>query len=612
MPLVATGRAGPRPGDAAVAVLYGTEYGASREIAEKLCECIKAAGAYWPRLLDMAEHPDGLDLSNEAALLVICSTQGDGVPPSEARDFCDWLASPAAPCLPSTHFSVCALGDTSYAHYCACGKALDARLAELGGERFAARADVNREDGRAVEAWLDAVCAGLSGVPLAPAAAAMAPAPKAKQRRWGKARPYSACVIAVESLCQPQPLRAAEAKDTVRAELDLGDSGLSYAPGDALGIYPSNCPQAVDELLAALGATGDERVPVPAWHYEEPRTLNARPDGNMPLREAFLKCYDLRSPKLELLRLLLDHLPHVARNGARKHAVNGTNGRTAASLANGSLKASEPPIEALRDLENAEESIVSAYLEPRHVLDIVLDFAGSRPPVEKVLGALRPLQPRLYSISSSQLEGATRVAVTVAVVRYTSLGRPRIGVTSTYTAERLKVGDTVPVYVHKNPDFRLPVDPALPIVMIGPGTGLAPFRSFMVERMLGTAVAGAALGQAVLYFGCRRADQDFLYGDLLRGWASEGHLTLFTAFSRQQARKVYVQDRVRESGELVWRLLGAGAHVYVCGDAAGMAPAVEEALLDVIERAQGSRRPAAQEFLQRLAAAGRYQRDVWF
>jgi sulfite reductase (NADPH) flavoprotein alpha-component len=218
------------------------------------------------------------------------------------------------------------------------------------------------------------------------------------------------------------------------------------------------------------------------------------------------------------------------------------------------------------------------------------------------------------------------VQATIAVVRYSSLGKPRQGVTSTQVAERLTPGQLLPVFISKNPDFRLPADPATPIIMVGPGTGLAPFRAFIQQRMLeqqqqqqGEEAAADAsgsssrLGAMHLFFGCRRRDQDFLYGQQLQAWHDAGAITLHTAFSRESGKKVYVQQRLREAGQTVWQLLQAGGHFYVCGDAGSMAGAVEAALLEIIEAGQpqeGAQGAAA--YLQQLADAGRYERDVWF
>ncbi|KAG2499912.1 hypothetical protein HYH03_002200 [Edaphochlamys debaryana] len=601
--------AGPSPDMKPVLVMYGTEYGFSKEIAEKLCGMLRTAGAFWPQLVDMAEHGEGYDFSKAQALLVACSTQGDGVPPTEARDFCEWLFAGKAGSLAHLSFSVCALGDQSYTHFCRCGKLIDAALETAGAKRLAARADVNKEDWPVVDDWLASAVEGVKGLALrsfselglavgGPADdSAKAHAPK----KWGKSRPYPATVLALEGLCA---VSGPEDKNTIRMELDLGDSGLAYLPGDALGLYPTNDPKAVEELIRVMGASASEAVPVPSWHYEEP---GASPGGTLPLADALTRCYDLRSPKPELLKLLVAALAATANGTANGHA----NGH-----ANGTADAAPSKAEALKQAL-ADTAALEAYLAPRHVVDVLADAAPAKLTTAQVLSGLRQLQPRLYSISSSPLENPARVQVTVAEVKYVSLGKDRIGVCSTLLSDRLEVGARVLCYVHKNPDFRLPASHATPIIMVGPGTGLAPFRSFILERLLATqqqqgeGQQGQA-GRMVLYFGCRRSDQDYLYGPLLEEWAAADKIKLFTAFSRQQKEKVYVQNRLTESAELVWGLLQAGGHFYVCGDASSMAGSVERALLALLaERLPGGQQ-AAEAYLAQLSETGRYQRDVWY
>jgi sulfite reductase (NADPH) flavoprotein alpha-component len=438
-------------------------------------------------------------------------------------------------------------------------------------------------------------------------------------------------------------------------DLDLGDSGLSYDPGDALGVWPCNVPAAVEALLRAAGLDGGQAVPVPGWHYRDP----ALPPGAAPLRDVLARAYDLRSPRRGLLALLHSALQDPGRrggaaagcraeaaadDGGRAHA-DGTGSGHAPALESPDLgqhakaraptravihvvadaappaPAASPPAAAaaLRQLAAlvADPQATEAYLRPRHVADVLRDWA---PPgaltAGELLIVLRPLAPRLYSISSSPLESPGRVQVTVAVVRYESLGAERLGVCSTWLGERRAAGQSSLVFVSRSPDFRLPPSLGTPLIMVGPGTGVAPFRAFTQHRLLQAASnGGGAPGQTVLFFGSRRRDQDFLYGDALEAWAAGGQLSLFTAFSREAGGpKVYVQQRVREQGSLVWALLQEGAHVYVCGDATRMAGDVDAALLEVVAARLegGARQGAARAYLDELAAAGRYQRDVWF
>jgi len=759
------------PDRAPVLILYGTEYGFAREIAKKLADVMKkmadaggtAAALPWPCVANMADATPGL-IAAQQAVLLICSTQGDGVPPTEARRFCEWVfagckgddgweggggsggggastAATAAARPPARH-SVLALGDTAYAHFCRCGRTLDAALCAAGSEPLAPRADVDKEDWRAVEEWIASVLAALAALPplalrplsaLSGAAAAVALASGGgsggradKGLTWGKSRPFPARVVAVEPLCKP--LSAGDGggggggggggaggggggdwpsdKITARVELDISGAGPElegYLPGDALGIYPLNAHKDVEALLAALTGQGPASaaaagapvgggafwpcVPTPPWHYEElepadgggPPVPAPRP-AEMPLREALARCYDLRVPKGgPLLRALRGALAGGGGGGGGEAGVEEEARRLDALLAGG-------------------KDALDAYLEPRHVIDVLRelplataaafgsaggqgggggegrgkDDAAARPPLLLLLSCLRQLQPRLYSISSSPLEAPGRVQATVAVVRYESLGEERAGVCSTYAAERAVAAAAnggggggggggglangtaqgsmaaphqpaaMRVYVHRNPGFRLPPDPSTPIIMVGPGTGIAPFRAFILERLLGrqrrrqtdgesapgdeggggggevggnaSSPRGAASDKMVLFFGSRRRDQDYLYGDQLEAWAREGLITLHTAFSRQPGQpKAYVQQRLREQRGRVWRLLSQkDAHFYVCGDAAGMAPAVEEEILRLMRDEGGLTEADARARLSAMAADGRYQRDVWF
>jgi sulfite reductase (NADPH) flavoprotein alpha-component len=647
---------GPPPDSIPIPILFGTEYGFSKEVSEKLCDHLTSSSyqdqkQYYPVLLDMADYPEGLSsLTEFQALLVVCSTQGDGVPPGDAREFCDWLGSSAAPPLGELCFSVAALGDRSYTHFARCGKTLDARLEALGAGRLAPRVDVNKEDWAAINGWISSVVASLNQLPLKTAAQLDWPVEgdceedgKTKKKKWNRGRPYPAKVIAVESLCT---LTDKDDKNTVRVELDLGDSELTYLPGDALGVWPKNNPAVVDDLLSLLGVdattTANEKVlvQVPSWHYEDDL---APKGGTMPLRRALEYCYDLKTPRPELFSFLKGQIMKMTNNDNGMNAATGVSaGKKGHRGGDSVTELSSPPsppssttngcengcvidkLETLNELLT-DPTKLEAYLEPRHITDILRSFSPAKPTLGDLPSILRPLQPRLYSISSSIKEHPTRVQATIALVKYESLGEERVGVASTQLGEHVGPGDVVSVYISKNPDFRLPADDSKPIIMVGPGTGLAPFRSFMMERLLTISsnddgdshnkdMKQKSLGEAVLFFGCRRRDQDYLYGDRLEEWAAEKKLTLFTAFSREKdGAKVYVQNKLREAGDLVWELLDTkGGHFYVCGDAAHMAGDVEKALLEIIEKKQGGGLEGAKQYLEALSNSDRYQRDVWF
>jgi len=574
-----------------VAVMYGTEYGFSKEIAVKLCTRLKELGNVIPKLLDMADHPDGYNIASEQSLFVIVSTHGEGVPPAEARDFVDWLVK-KAPGVAQLPFSVLALGDRNYEHYCACGKQVDAALEALGGRRCAPRVDIDREDWEAVDSWIEAVLRAIPELGLkeienpykALSAANGHAVGTNKKKRYGRANPYVATVSAKRGLCSVQ---SKDDKDTVMIEFDLGDSGIEYTPGDALGIVPLNDPAKVDGLLKVWGVPGSAPVTIPDWDTTSPGLQTT-------LRDALVKYFDLRHPKVEIFKDFLQarSCKGDATATVEVHAGSGPKNCQESAAVLPSLAASK---------DEAEK-----YLEPRHLVDLFREFGPL--PLDTVLPRLKALVPRLYSISSSMRENSTRVQCTIATVRYMSLGEERIGVCSTFCGERLEVGQYAGIYVSKNPDFRLPEDPKTPIVMVGPGTGLAPFRSFLKDRTL----SGEVCGEAVLYFGCRRRDQDYLYADLLEAWHREGAVQLFTAFSRETGKKVYVQNRLTESGDLVWSLLEKGAHFYVCGDASNMAGSVEKAMLEIIATKGGKGQEGAKEYLDTMSREGRYQRDVWF
>ncbi len=346
-------------------------------------------------------------------------------------------------------------------------------------------------------------------------------------------------------------------KDIRHVIFSLEGAGLSYEVGDALGVYPENDPELVAALLKTLGYTGDELTP--------------GPDGTeLPIREALLRHYELGT------------LPRPL------------------------LEAAAPHHELLpRLLEDSEA--LTTYLSGRDVLDLLREAPSFRPDPTTLTGLLRPLAPRLYSISSSPRVHPEAVHLTVGVVRYRAHGRLRKGVCSTFLAERASLNRPVSVFVHTNPNFRLPADPDTPIIMIGAGTGIAPFRAFLEDRE-----ATGARGPNWLFFGERNRATDFLYQDELEGWLQRGVLTrLDTAFSRDQAQKCYVQHRMLEQARTLYAWLEEGACVYVCGDATRMARDVEKALLTILQHEGGYSEEAARAYLATLKRTRRYQRDVY-
>jgi sulfite reductase (NADPH) flavoprotein alpha-component len=565
--------------------------------------------------------------SYQAALFVV-STHGDGVPPPEARAAFEALKAaaqelkqaPGAGAVPP--FSVLALGDTSYPKFCSAGKALEGYLGALGGASLTplARTDVNREDWETVRGWMAAVSHSLGEAgfaPRLPSGVAAAPAqPEAPVVPGAsKAVPRIATLVAREALTAAAQGGSADEKETIRLEFDLGltsadeAAALSYLPGDALGIFPKNEASEVARLLSALSLDPEERVQLPAWRA----AWDCAGKKTAPLCTVLAECCDLREAKPSLLSFLADSCGAAA-------VANGVKGKLLSADA--------------------------AYLGERHVADLVLDAqqGESAPPslgAAKLLSLLRQLQPRLYSISSSPLEyraavpsaegGASRVdsvpggrvAVTVAVVRYETLGLPRTGVCSTFLSDRAPLAEASHVFFSSNPDFRLPADPSLPLVMVGPGTGLAPFRAFIQHRAISFAENRGALGPALLFFGCRDSQKDFLYKSELERADEEGLISLFTAFSRPSdgSEKRYVQHRLLERSSSVFDLLvRQRGHFYICGDGGRMARDVEKALTQLLaagleaaaEGGEGVDWAArAHDYVLAMEAEGRLQRDVW-
>lgn len=566
-----------------IGVLYGTEFGLSREVCEKMCDTLSESGKYWPLLMSMDDYPQGIDLRKFQVLLIACSTQGEGVPPTDARAFCSWLHSDAASKVSNLKYSVCALGDTSYTHFAQCGKDIDARLECLGGVRIAPRVDVNKEDWEAINNWISGAVKALDEQQLSTIDemdGGFGPADMTSghedDHSYSKSRPYLAEISGVSHLCS---ITGVDDKNTIRVDIDLGDSNLNYLPGDSLGIWPQNDDKAVEEILQVMQWDGDQMFPKPTWHYKDPRYPLS--EKRLSLKELLLTCYDLKSPKPDILDTLEDHAQFLS--------------------------------DRIKSIM-ADSSTRQQYMGERHVVDMLEDFGANEngcwmePSV--LLKMLRQLAPRLYSISSSPLENPKNVTLTVAVVEYEQLGKDRIGVCSTFLNERVSKGVKIPVYIYGNPDFRLPSDHGTPIIMVGPGTGVAPFRSFLYERLLSTTQSMQGKNN-ILFFGSRRRDQDFLYGSEFEDMERSGKLHLITAFSREQEQKVYVQHRIHEHGDLIWGALEKGGHFYICGDGEHMSNAVEKALGGVVEKYQGKGEDAAMLYIKSLVAQGRLQKDVW-
>jgi sulfite reductase (NADPH) flavoprotein alpha-component len=534
-------------------VLYGTESGNSEALADRTVKAAKKRG-FQAAMKNMSEISPA-DLAKTPNLLVIVSTWGDGDPPETAvRFYNEFMASENS--LANIRYSVCALGDTSYEKFCQIGKDVDAKLEKLGAARVFARQDCDVDYEENYESWLEASLSALAPTTAAAVVAPVAAHHVAPAVEYGKKNPFPA-----ETLNNFVLNGERSSKETLHVEFSLAESGLSYEPGDALAVLPVNAPDVVKAIIQAAKLTGNEEVEV-------------KNVGRKLLADALREDYDITA----LSRAVLTKLAEAADSTT------------------------------LRELlaEDAKDRL-KEYNDGREIIDALVDFAPKGLSAQALAGIFRKLPPRLYSIASSPLAHTDEVHLTVAAVRYETHGRQRKGVCSTYLADLVKSGDPVQVFVQPNKNFRLPADGSTPVIMVGPGTGVAPFRAFIEHRAaLGTT------GKNWLFFGDQHYTYDFLYQLEWQDHLKDGTLTrLDVAFSRDQPEKVYVQDRMIQQAKELYQWLEEGAHFYVCGDANRMAHDVHEALISVVEFQAGISREAAEAYVENLKATKRYQRDVY-
>lgn len=546
----------PTPAVAAsITVISASQTGNARRVSEQLRDDLTAAGLS-VTLVNAGDYKFK-QIAQEKLLLVVASTQGEGEPPEEAVALHKYLFSKKAPQLTGTAFAVFGLGDTSYENFCQTGKDFDTRLGELGAERLLDRADADVDFKAAAEAWRNQVVEVLKQrVPQATPAQAQASVAGSVAQVLSS--PYSKESPLTATLAVNQKITGRNSdKDVRHLEIDLGDSGLSYQPGDALGVWYHNDPDLVEEIIGLVWRTGDEKI-----------TLNGQ---TLTLREA-----------------LTDHLEL-------------TQNTTVIVEKYASLSRDERLIELLADKHQLQQ-----YAQTTPLPDMIRQ-APADLDAEQLVALLRPLTPRLYSIASAQEEVGNEVHITVGVVRYDVEGRARTGGASGYLADRLEEEGELRVFIEHNDNFRLPANPQTPVIMIGPGTGIAPFRAFIQQR-----AAEGAEGLNWLFFGNPHFTEDFLYQVEWQRYVKEGILSrIDLAWSRDQNHKVYVQDKLREQGAEVWRWIEKGAHIYVCGDANRMAKDVEQALLELLAEHGGMDAEQADEFLSELRVERRYQRDVY-
>lgn len=570
-----------------ILVLYGTEYGFAKEVASRLAASLAAAG-FAPRVVS-ALHYRVVDFTKELFLAFICSTTGDGAPPNEATDLRDALVAKDVVLPPNCRFAVLALGDRAYPHFCRAGVEFDQLF---GDARLLDRVDIDQEDWVVINDWIttfeNVVKKKLQE--RAPQSdesdcddyleAAMGKYVKTLEKcadaRYTRNDPFLATVADQYLLTAPKTGHADD-KEVIRVEFDIAGSGIQYKCGDALGVVPKNNPQHVDRLLRAMASNGDELV----WVSDKADPVS--------FATALTEQLDLRTVKPELVLAL-----------AQKSTYD-TELALAERVLGHKLSEITQPAASLSEWGKI-------YLAEREVLDVVGDFVSATMTPQGLAELLRPLHARYYSISSTPVLSPERIAVTVDVLRYRSLNIEREGVASTFLKNRCRVNETeVGVFISKNSNFRLPVDGDRPIIMIGPGTGIAPFIGFIEQRL-----EEKASGQNWLFFGCRHEKQDFLYGEQLREYDENEKIVLRTAFSRDTANKIYVQHRLTECGGELWRLIDDQmAHVYVCGDGGRMADDVDLALRGIVQDKGEKSLDETERFMKELADSSRYQRDVW-
>ena len=535
-----------------LAVLYGTESGNSETLAARTAKLAKASG-FKAKLYDMTETKPG-DLARASFLLVVVSTWGEGDPPESAEEYYRTFMAGGID-LSGLRYSVCALGDTSYEHFCKIGKDFDRQLEKLGAERVAPRADCDVEFEEAYEEWVEGALKAL-GAGAAVDSSGAKPEPVAQEQEYGKKNPFPSKVLEKVLLNGP-----GTKKETWHLELSLDGSGLSYAVGDSLAVVPTNAGDVVQSFLDAAGLSGEEEV-------------ESKLSGRKGLREALASDYDITA---------------LSRKVAKAWQVHSESVELAELLGDG----------------NKEK--FKKWIWGRQIIDLLREFPAEKTEGQQLIDIFRTLPPRLYSIASSPREHEGEVHLTVAAVRYESNGFQRKGVASTCLADMVEEGDLVPVFVTPNKRFRLPESDAVPIIMVGPGTGVAPFRAFVEDR-----ATREESGPSWLIFGDQHFTYDFLYQLEWQDHLKSGALTrLDVAFSRDQQEKIYVQDRIREKAGEIWQWLEEGAHFYVCGDASRMAPDVHGALLEAIVEEGGRSAEEAEAYLAELKKNGRYQRDVY-
>jgi len=530
-------------------ILFGTHTGRSKTISSVLAKTLANKGV--EANIQALDEYKVRQLASEKNIVFIVSTHGEGEPPTMAEEFYGFITGKRAPKLPDLNYSVVALGDKSYKHFCKTGIDIDLALSNLGAKSIlpVLTLDVDLEDD--AERWINQFTNIFSNTSESSSSTPSA-IPVLKSETYSRKNPFKATVIDKVKITG----RTSE-KEVYHVELSLEGSGITYEPGDSVGIWANNPPQLVDEILGTLSLSGDEKVQLKDDVFPLRKALTERLEITILNREVIQK-YQERTQQPELLK--------IAEN----------------------------------------EELMDKYLYGHDIMDLLQEFPFQFS-AQDLVEVLRNFPPRLYSISSSQDAVGEEVHITVATVRYTHKGRSRGGACSTYLADRIDVDSEISIFIEKNPAFKLPEKLETPVILIGAGTGVAPFRSFLQHRE-----ANNLKGKTWLFFGERRFHSDFLYQLEWQKLLKDGFLEkIDVAFSRDQEQKMYVQHRLFEKQQEVFQWLNKGAHIYLCGDMKQMARDVQETLLRIFEAQGGMTNEKALEYMKTLKKEKRFQLDVY-
>ncbi|WP_321283287.1 assimilatory sulfite reductase (NADPH) flavoprotein subunit [uncultured Vibrio sp.] len=537
-----------------LSIIFASQTGNAKGVAEALEQEAKAEGIA-VELFDASDYK-GKNLAKETHVIFVASTNGEGEAPDNAIELHEFLQSKKAPKLPNLQYGVIALGDSSYEFFCQTGKDFDTYLSKLGAKPFIDRIDCDVDYEAPAAEWrksaLEKVKETLSAGNEAEVVQLPVGQAAATHSQYNKQNPYTATLLTSQKITGRD-----SGKDVRHIEIDLEDSGLTYQPGDALGVWYENSSELANAVLGKVGLSGVETVEV---------------DGeSLSIHSALVSKFEITTSNPQLVTKFAE------------------------------LSGSKKLQKLVEDKDKLRE-----YSASTQIVDVLAE-KKTKLTADELVGLLRRLTPRLYSIASSQAEVDEEVHLTVGLVEYDHNEEKRYGGASGFLAQRLEEGGEVKVFIEHNNNFKLPEDDNTPIIMVGPGTGIAPFRSFIQERE-----NRDAEGKNWLFFGDRTFTQDFLYQVEWQKYLKSGALSrLDVAFSRDQVEKVYVQHRILENAEQVWQWIQEGAYIYVCGDATRMAKDVHDALVIVAEQEGKLARDEAEQFINDLRKAKRYQRDVY-